>query len=877
MNKALNKETILIVDDEPQVLTALSDALEDEFNVLTASSPNEAIGMLSHNGHELSVIMSDQRMPEMNGHEFLSKAKEISEASRLLITGYSDLEAVIAAVNEGKIFGYISKPWDPTALKLVIYKAAEHHHLLQQLREREERFCQLADNIQDVFWMMSLDGQDIYVSPAYEKIWGRSIKELLEKPEIWLEAVHPDDRDRAWLDLHKGLKAPAVFDEEYRIVWPDGSVRWIHDQAFPVSNQMGKMYRYAGIARDITERKENEHKIARLSRVHALLSGINSAIVRIRERQALLEEACHLATEKGDFLMAWIGLYDPETGTVHIVAKAGRYDGYLDSGCFATEEQKPDYCMLITEAMEKYEPVICNDVSTDPRMAPWRERALQQGFNSIVLLPVIVDEKPIGLLALYAGETGFFTTEEIKLLTELSGDISYALQNIVQQEKLDYLAYYDSLTGLPNRILFTEHLSYVLHSAKQTNERIAVLVFDIKQFRHINNAYGKHIGDELLKEVALRLQGLMDDSANIGRITGDYFAVILPKREGKAAAIAEWFVNTVAPIMIEPIVIEHHDIHVEVTGGIAVYPADGEDADSLYHNAEAALKKAKASNEKYLFYQSGMMETIVESLLLQNKMRDAIEEEQFILHYQPKIDVNSHKIIGFEALIRWNDPETGLVPPGKFIPLLEESGLIVNVGTWAMRRAMEDAGQWQSKGLEPVRIAVNVSALQLQQKDFFDVVANIVGQYGGKDCLLDLEVTESLLMQDFAENVSKLEAVRNLGVNISIDDFGTGYSSLSYLTKLPVNALKIDRSFIISMDNVPESMTIVSAIITLAHSLNLKVIAEGVETEEQAKLLRLLKCEQLQGFLFSKPLRPEDVLDFIKQFNTYFCREQASI
>ena len=237
MNKSQKQKTILIVDDEPQVLAALKDTLEDKFQVLTAENPNTAIKILSGNGHDLSVIISDERMPGMRGHEFLSKAQEITNATRLLITGFSDLEAVIAAVNEGKIFGYISKPWDPAALKIVVFKAAEHHHLLQKLHEREERFRQLAENIHDVFWIVSADGKGIYISPAYEEVWGRTIESLREKPETWLEAVHPDDRVRAHLDLHEGQKTFDEFDEEYRIIRPDGKVHWIHDRAFPVRNQ----------------------------------------------------------------------------------------------------------------------------------------------------------------------------------------------------------------------------------------------------------------------------------------------------------------------------------------------------------------------------------------------------------------------------------------------------------------------------------------------------------------------------------------------------------------------------------------------------------------------------------------------------------------
>jgi EAL domain-containing protein (putative c-di-GMP-specific phosphodiesterase class I) len=291
-----------------------------------------------------------------------------------------------------------------------------------------------------------------------------------------------------------------------------------------------------------------------------------------------------------------------------------------------------------------------------------------------------------------------------------------------------------------------------------------------------------------------------------------------------------------------------------MTVGIAVFPADGSDADTLFKNAEAALKKAKESGEHFLFYQREMNARVAEILLLENKMRRALDQQQFVLHYQSKIELATGTISGLEALIRWNDPETGLVPPIQFIPLLEETGMILEAGRWAILEALKEYERWSKQGLMPPRIAVNVSPIQLRQKGFVDVVRDALRASGTEPPGLDLEITESLIMEDIKGNIEKLRAVRDLGVNIAIDDFGTGYSSLGYLAKLPVNALKIDRSFIITMAEDRDSMNIVSTIISLAHTLALKVVAEGVDSEEQSRLLKQLKCDQIQGYLFSKPL-----------------------
>jgi diguanylate cyclase len=305
------------------------------------------------------------------------------------------------------------------------------------------------------------------------------------------------------------------------------------------------------------------------------------------------------------------------------------------------------------------------------------------------------------------------------------------------------------------------------------------------------------------------------------------------------------------------------DLRIAIRSGIALYPNDGADADSLFRNAEAALKKAKSSGEKYLFYTEKMTERIAERLAFENKLRHAIEKEEFVLHYQPKVDTAHRRIVGVEALIRWQGPD-GLVPPLSFIPLLEETGLIMQVGAWALKRALLDHRGWTEQGLPAPRVAVNVSPLQLRQRNFVDVVGQVIAA-GTAPAGLDLELTESLIMEDIEGNIGKLNSIRSLGVDIAIDDFGTGYSSLGYLAKLPVQALKIDRSFISAMDKDPNAMTLVATIISLAHSLRLKVIAEGVETESQANTLSGLRCDELQGYLFSKPLPIEGITALLRK------------
>lgn len=302
-----------------------------------------------------------------------------------------------------------------------------------------------------------------------------------------------------------------------------------------------------------------------------------------------------------------------------------------------------------------------------------------------------------------------------------------------------------------------------------------------------------------------------------------------------------------------------------MTVGISVYPDDGVSIERLFNNAEAALKEAKSRGERYLLYQPAMNDSVTETLVLESKLRRALERNQFELYYQPKINLSDGSLSGLEALIRWNDPETGLVPPGKFIFLLEETGMINEIGLWALRQALADRHSWSIDGLRPPRVAVNVSSVQLARPDFVEIVQKVINEVPGSDNAFDIEITESLLMRDIEGNIEKMQALRSLGVNIAIDDFGTGYSSLSYLARLPLNALKIDRSFIITMKDNAYSMTIVSMIISLSHSLNLRVIAEGVDSEEQRSLLQKLKCDEIQGYLFSRPLAVADVVRLLRE------------
>ena len=610
------------------------------------------------------------------------------------------------------------------------------------------------------------------------------------------------------------------------------------------------------LAGDISFALENisrQQKLDKLARIRAVSSEINAAIVRIRERKALLEETCRIVSEHGKFEMIWIGAIDHDRQQVQPIAWTGFSEETARSVNWASISASKG---TLGEAIQTRKAAVRNDIDAELPGGKLRQEALKQGCRSSVCLPLVVDDNVVALIVLFAPGAGFFDEEELALLNEVAADVSFALQAIEKQERLDYLAYYDVLTGLANRSLFLERVAQYMRSAVSGGHKLALYLIDLERFKNINDSLGQPAGDALLRQVAEWLTRNVGDANLLARVGADHFAVVLPevKQEGDVARLLE---KTMEAFLEHPFRLNDAVFRIAAKVGVALFPDDGADADTLFKNAEAALKKAKASGDRYLFYTQKMTETVAGKLTLENQLRQALDKEEFVLHYQPKVNLASGKLTSAEALIRWNDPRTGLVPPGRFIPILEETGLIYEVGRWALRKAIEDYLRWRAAGLAAVRIAVNVSPLQLRNRGFIAEIKQAIGIDAHAAAGLELEITESLIMEDVKHSIASLQAIRAMGVTIAIDDFGTGFSSLSYLSKLPVDTLKIDRSFVIDMTAAPEGLALVSTIINLAHSLKLKVVAEGVETEEQSRLLRLLNCDEMQGFLFSKPVPGE--------------------
>jgi diguanylate cyclase (GGDEF)-like protein/PAS domain S-box-containing protein len=807
------------------------------------------------------VILSDFSLPAFDGLTALGIARALRpDTPYLFVSGTIGEERAIESIKRGAT-DYVLKSnlrRLPAAITRALTEARERAALKQAeqaLRVSEERFRLLVNGVTDyAIFMLDPDGRVVSWNTGAERITGYAEHEVLGRPYLLLHASDPAAADASSAQARLRQAATTGHAEaEELLTLRNGSRFWARVAISALHDEQHGIRGFAVVTRDVTERKMNQEKIARLSRIHAVLSGINAAIVRIRSRSELFREACRIAVEDGNFGMAWIARLDPQTMTVTRIAHAGS-----DTEWVAAEEALPGAGEpaqgLVGAAIRSKRSVYSNDLAAEPdEGGPRRREAIRRGYRSAIVLPLFIGDDVVGYMSLIAKEAGFFNDDEVKLLNQLAADISFALDHIEKEERLDYLAYYDALTGLPNRTLFGDRLARLVQGRRPDAARIAVVLADIARFRLVNDSYGRGAGDAVLQEIARRMNRIWPGEGNVARVGANAFAAFLADVRD-ATQVAHLLEAAVAETVGPPVHAGGQELKLTLNCGIALFPGDADNADVLLRNAEAAARKAKSAGERYLFYQPDMNARVAKTLELESRLRRAIERGEFVLHYQPKLDLRTRQVAGLEALIRWNDPHTGLVAPAEFISMLEETGLILEVGRWAIEHALTEHARLHAAGVDCPRIAVNVSAVQMRRRDFVQMIERAIAAAAGPLHGLDLEITETLAMENIAENIPKLEALKEMGVGVAIDDFGTGYSSLSYIARLPVDALKIDRSFIVNMTRAAEDMAIVSTVIALAHDLRLKVIAEGVDSDDQAMHLRRLGCDQIQGDLLSKPI-----------------------
>lgn len=466
------------------------------------------------------------------------------------------------------------------------------------------------------------------------------------------------------------------------------------------------------------------------------------------------------------------------------------------------------------------------------------------------------------------GEIHWFSTSGIPLFEDgvfvgYRGAGTDITEQKKAEQKIQYLAFHDPLTGLPNRALLEDRMQQAIAYSARTSSCLALLYLDLDNFKKLNDSLGHTAGDSLLKEIALRLRECVRESDTISRQGGDEFVLILNKLESAENCVPA--VQKILSRLQDPIQADGHEIFTSASIGLAVYPEDGTDFESLRKKADVAMYQSKESGRNtYRFFEESMNQEAGEHLMLRNGLRRGLERQEFELYYQPQIDLLTGQVFGAEALLRWHHPELGLVQPGKFIPVAEESGLIVPMGEWVIFEACRQAVAWRNEGLPALLIAVNLSAVQFKRGNVEQTVVDALAKTGHNPAHIELELTESILLQNVEQVLANVKRLKLLGVHLSIDDFGTGYSSLSYLKRLDIDKIKIDQSFIRDLANDPDDAAIVNAIVQMSHSLNLQVIAEGVEDENMVQLLRKFGCDQAQGYFFARPIAAADFAAYLR-------------
>lgn len=626
------------------------------------------------------------------------------------------------------------------------------------------------------------------------------------------------------------------------------------------------------------DRFDRSSRTTALTRMLSALTETDEAIMRSSTQDELFRLVCEATIKGARFCSGSVMLVEPGNPTCKVAASAGITADYVSSLTLSIDPTIPEGQGLTGTAYRTRRPAIANDFQRDPRTTHWHGRAIEttrsagratETTRSGGAFPLTDDEHVIGVLLLLSLDIDTFTPEFVDILERLAANVSFALTNLARHEKkriaekrIEYLASYDDLTGLSNRAMFNRALDLCVEDARASNGTCAVMFIDIDGFKAVNDTLGHQAGDRLLIAIAGRLKAVVPNARTVARIGGDEFVIIVDQETDTVA-----LQSTTRALLTElsrPIWIDNDECCVSGSIGVAVYPQDGSSPSALIKHADMAMYSAKTSGkDTCCFFSPAMEQRIQERRDVASGLQRALERNEFVLFYQPKIDARSSTIGGVEALIRWNRPDVGLVPPSEFVPIAEESRLIVQIGRWVILQACRQLVAWLDAGAPPITIAVNLSAPQFSDLELPSHIDAVLRDTGLAPQSLQIEITESMMMANEPEIAQNLEALRSRGIRLAIDDFGTGYSLMSMLRKYPIDMIKIDRAFVSGIPDSAHDCAITEAMITMAKGLGLMVVAEGVETRRQEQFLLQRRCDYLQGHLYCPPIPAAEMLSLL--------------
>jgi diguanylate cyclase (GGDEF)-like protein/PAS domain S-box-containing protein len=690
------------------------------------------------------------------------------------------------------------------AIGFLYFLVKEFDKKADEFTINQKKMKNIFDTLDVAIWSHDLKSDTLLITPGIEKLYGYKLDDFYENTNLWKEVIYPEDLP-VLKDREKKLAVGETATSQYRIIRPDGEVRWIQDRGIPTFDQKGDFVDFTSVLFDITDRKESE--------------GLYQSLV-----------------EMSPDIIAVV--YD------------GKIEYINEAGCKLIGAQNQE--QVIGQSAKNFVPSHIRDLIKRKVFSPDKleNERLRLEFQVRRTDGESIDVEMAARSILYEGR---FAVQVV------GRDIT---QRKKSEQTIKFMAFYDTLTRLPNRNQFRNHLIEILH--RQEDKKHAVLFLDLDRFKIINDTKGHSVGDIILQKVAGRLEKAVQSEGLVSRQGGDEFIIVLEDVDKEnASQVAKRILNEFS----YPFEVNSEEFYVTTSIGISIYPMDGRDEETLIKNADTAMYQAKENGKNnYQFYSNNLDGISTWKMKLENLLRRALEKKQMTLHYQPQLDLRTGKIVGVEALIRWNHPQYGYIAPSEFIPLSEETGLIVPLGKWILREACEQRKAWRDAGYEDFPIAVNVSVRQFQDEHFIHFISEMLEEIGLEANYLELEITESL-MQNLENSTIILNQLKELGVLLSVDDFGTGYSSLSYLKHLPIDKIKIDKSFVDDIIYHSNQGMMVKTIIDMGMNLKFGVIAEGIETEEQVKFLTRNACPIGQGYYYSKPLSAEKLEEFLVKGN----------